>query len=416
MATREQRSGTDRRDGGFDRRRINRTKTPARRVSGNDSHRNDFVADVSHEIRAPLHAILAMTDLLESTSLTRQQARYIELFRDAGEHLLSLLNELLAFSRKESNDIELSNEPFHLPQLVEGVFELMRTQVQDKDVVFRCYIDPSVTPWRTGDPRRLRQILVNLTSNAIKFTRIGEININVTVGGVDRVLLEVMDTGIGIPEAQQTRIFDSFVQVNEEHAQYLCGVGLGLAICKQLASAMEGTIHVSSRVGVGSNFVCDLPLPAVSEPPVDTTAPRTRLYRKLSLSALSVLVVDDSPLNCRVMENLLGEFGCASLCVSNGQEAINHLSSKHYDLVLMDLRMPVMDGLTATRLIRQLEKEQGRNPVPVIALTAGVLHNEHERARDAGCSDFLAKPVGRDEFVQVLARLLQRFQIFQDQL
>jgi len=405
MITSEQRSGFDRRHHPTaGRRHNNRNEIPA----NNPVNKNHFIANVSHEIRTPMHAILAMIDLLGETALTQQQARYLRVFKDAGEHLLSLLNELLDYSRLESGEIQLNNLPFHLPQLVTGVLDLMQTQARDKKINFYCSIDPALAPWRSGDPQRLRQILVNLVSNAIKFTRAGEINIKVTAINKDRVLLEVMDTGAGIPEAQQKIIFDSFVQADNGHDQHLWGVGLGLSICKQLAKAMKGEIHVRSQIDVGSTFVCDLVLPAVCEPWIETDLSNVHvLCHEGHLSALSVLVVDDSLLNCRVMEDLLCQSGCLPVCVSNGQEAINCLSNKHYDLVLMDLRMPVMDGLTAMRLIRHHEKEQRKSRMPIIALTAGLLSNERDTAREAGCDAFLAKPVSKDQLMQLLENILQ---------
>ena len=378
--------------------------------SNNRNRNTRFVANVSHEIRTPMQAILAMIDLLGETPLTQQQARYVDIFKDAGEHLLVLLNELLDYSRLESGEIPLNNKPFHLPWLVENVCELIRARARDKNIVVHYTIDPVLVSWRSGDAQRVRQILLNLADNAVKFTRDGEIDIRITAVNADRVSIAVTDTGAGIPELQQQRIFDAFVQGSVSHDQPLQGVGLGLAICKQLAKMMEGDVRVSSRPGVGSTFVCELLLPALSGAGVEMSSPdRISAAENFKLPALSVLVVDDSLLNCRVMEDLLGELGSTFCCVSNGQDAIKHLLSQHYDLVLMDMRMPVMDGLRATRTIRYLEQYFGcwmqvLHEIPVIALSASADPDERRAALAAGCNDYLVKPLRKAELTQVLVK------------
>jgi CheY-like chemotaxis protein len=399
MRTGEQRSGLDRRQ----------QVSAGRRRHDDSRHRSSkthFVANVSHEIRTPMQAILAMIDLLSETPLTQQQARYVDVFRDAGEYLLSLLNELLDYSRLESGGIHLNNRLFHLPQLVENVCDLMRPRLRDKNLVLHFEVEDTVWPWRNGDPQRLRQILVNLADNAIKFTNVGEIRIRLSPLCADRVLFEVTDTGAGIPELQQQQIFDAFVQ--GDAVQDLRGVGLGLTICKQLAKAMAGDIHVKSSMGIGSTFMCELLLPAVREPCIEKHFPaRLSPQQPFSAPALSVLVADDSPLNCRVMEDMLSEPGSTVKCVSNGQDAVKSVLGKHYDLVLMDMRMPIMDGLTATRAIRYLENYfgswlRGTNKTVIVALSASADPDEKRAALAAGCDDYLVKPLRKEELLQVL--------------
>jgi CheY-like chemotaxis protein len=400
MKTDEQRSGQDRRQ----HTSAGRRHSPAH----HRSQQTDFVANVSHEIRTPMQAILAMIDLLGETPLTQQQARYVGVFKDAGEYLLSLLNGLLDYSRLESGDIQLGKSLFHLPQLVENIGELMRSRLEDKDIVFHCSVDNSLQPWRCGDPQRLRQILVNLADNAIKFTSAGEISIRVTALCADRVLLEVSDTGAGISEMQQQRIFDAFIQ--GDVLQDKRGVGLGLTICKHLAKAMDGDIHVNSNPGVGSRFVCELLLPAVCEADMERyLSTNVLLAEPFELPVLSVLVVDDSPLNCRVLEDMLGQLGSSSCAVSNGRDAVKQLLSKRYDLVLMDMRMPVMDGLSATRSIRYLERYfatwmRGNHPISIMAMSAGANPEEQQQALEAGCDDYLVKPLRKAELIRVLTK------------
>lgn len=395
----EQRSGRDRREQASAGRRHHAV------ICSPHTH---FVANVSHEIRTPMQVIMAMIDLLGETTLSEQQAHYLNLFRDAGEHMLTLINGMLDYSRLESGDISLNKNLFHLPQLVDKVSELMQTRLDGKAITFYCHVDSRLPPWRYGDAQRLRQILVNLADNAIKFTAAGEISIRVTSLGADRILLEVVDSGVGIPEAQQQQIFNAFVQ--GDALQDKRGVGLGLTICKHLALAMGGDIHVNSRPGVGSRFVCELLLPAVSEPDVENyLSANVLLTEPFQLPVLSVLVVDDSPLNCRVLEDLLDQLGSTSCSVSNGRDAVKQLLSKRYDLVLMDMRMPVKDGLSATRSIRYLENcfrawMRGTAKIPVMAMSAGADPNERRLALEAGCDDYLVKPLRKEELIRALIR------------
>jgi len=368
-----------------------------------------FLANMSHEIRTPMHAILAMADVLGETSLSADQTRHVSAFKNAGEQLLHLLNDVLDFSRIETGELKLGNTSFHLPRLVESVSDLMWSQAKNKQITLRCEIDPVLKPWRLGDPQRLRQVVVNLVNNAIKFTESGEVIIRLSSLRGDRVVMAVIDTGEGIPEEQQSLIFESFVQANSSIGERFGGAGLGLSICKRLVQAMDGQITVQSQLGKGSVFSCELRLPIIDEP-AESMNQRERhsVLIAAKLPPAHILVADDSVMNRMVVEEYLRYTACTIDFAVNGQEAIEQLIHKPCDLVLMDLRMPVMDGLTATRLIRRREQEQRRKSVPIIALTAGMLNNEREAALEAGCSDFLAKPVGRDELMQVLAKFLQK--------
>lgn len=396
----EQRTGQDRRRhvSAGRRQQTTNNRSPDNHYAGNGVH---FVANVSHEIRTPMQAMLAMIDLLGDTTLTPQQAHYVDVFKGAGEHLLSLLNELLDHERLQTGEIQLGHAAFNLPDLAENVCELMRTQLGDKNIVLRSTIDSSFAPWRMGDAQRVRQILINLADNAIKFTRAGEISIRLTSNHTDRVVLEVTDTGVGISEWQQRRIFDAFVQSDDACDRQLQGVGLGLSICKYLAQAMAGDITVYSEAGVGTTFVCDLLLPAT----VARVVPENLLAPDVNMPVLSVLVVDDSPLNCRVMEDLLSRLGSVVSCVSSGQDAIRHLRTQRCDLVLMDMRMPVMDGLSATRTIRQ-----GMNQTPIIALSASANPDAKQAALAAGCNDYLVKPLRKEDLKRALLKFAQDIQ------
>lgn len=368
-----------------------------------------FLANMSHEIRTPMHAILAMADVLRETELSNSQQRYVGAFKDAGEYLLSLLNDLLEFSRIESGELKLANAPFHLPQLIERVFDLMWVQAKNKNLTLNYLIEPSVRPWHLGDPQRLRQIIVNLVNNAIKFTEEGEIMIRVANGGPDRIVLEVIDTGEGIENDKKEIIFESFRQASAVVGDRYGGAGLGLAICKRLVEAMDGQISVQSEKNVGSTFRCNLKLSATDEPSewLDQRE-RHAAVTAAKLPPSHILVADDSAMNRMVIEEFLRFTACTLDFVANGLEALEKLRVNRYDLVLMDLRMPVMDGVTATRQLRRWEQDEKLASIPVVALTAGVSLEDRESALQAGCNDYLAKPVSKEELTLVLVKHLQR--------
>lgn len=372
-----------------------------------------FLANMSHEIRTPMHAILAMADVLNESKLSTQQSRHVSAFKEAGEHLLSLLNDLLDFSRIETGELNLSNAPFHLPQLIEAIFDLMWGQAKNKHIQLNYDMDPSIRPWHLGDPQRIRQIIVNLTNNAIKFTNEGEVLIRVSQRNShpdnDRILIEVRDTGEGIEPENIGIIFDSFAQADKSISERFGGTGLGLAICKRLVEAMAGTLWVESIKGKGSSFYCELPLPSTDEPSelIDRRE-RDSAITAAKLPPVSILVADDSAMNRMVIEEYLRYTPCQTEFAFNGQEAVEKCALFNYDIILMDLRMPVMDGLAATRLIRQREQELSLSVTPIIALTAGVMSGDKESSFAAGCSDFLAKPVGKEELTRCLFKYLNK--------
>ncbi len=366
-----------------------------------------FLANMSHEIRTPMHAILAMADVLKETELSDQQSRYVKAFRNAGEHLLSLLNDLLDFSRIEAGELKLANTPFHLPQLIESIFDLMWGEAKNKDITLNYAIANDVAPWHLGDPQRIRQLIVNLVNNAIKFTDDGEVLIRISNQSPDHILVEVRDTGEGICEEHQNLIFDSFAQADTTISERFGGTGLGLAICKRLVEAMDGKIWVQSQPDVGSTFYCELHLPATSEPSefIDQRERDVALIAA-KLPPAAILVADDSAMNRMVIDEYLRYTPCHADFALNGQEAVDKMADKQYDLVLMDLRMPEMDGLSATKTIRAQEQHHESKPTPIIALTAGVLAGDRESALEAGCTDYLAKPVSKDDLTRALVKYL----------
>jgi len=368
-----------------------------------------FLANMSHEIRGLVHAILALADVLAESSLTGEQMRHVSAFRGSGEQLLCLLNELLDYSRIEAGALKLAEVPFHLPQLVETLCGLMRCQANSKHLALHCEIEAGVCPWRLGDPQRLQQVLLNLVSNAIKFTHQGEVTICLHSTGDDEVVLSVSDTGEGIPKDRHKLIFEPFLQGDASVAGRFGGAGLGLAICKQLVQAMDGQINVQSEPGEGSIFSCELKLKVIDAPVEHTTFRMRGLCGTTErLPQARILLADDSAMNRMMIEEYFRNTSCVIDTATTGQEVVEKFSRWKHDLVLMDLRMRVMDGLTATRMIRLRERKQGIDAIPIVALTAGITNHEREAAIEAGCSYCLAKPVGKEELMRVLTKFLEK--------
>jgi CheY-like chemotaxis protein len=386
------------------------------RTESANQARNLFLANMSHEIRTLVHAVLAMADMLAESSLSGEQLRHVSAFKGAGEQLLCLLNELLDFSRIEAGELQLVEVPFHLPQLVQTLCDLMGCQAKSKHLGLHCEIEAGIQPWHLGDPQRLQQVLLNLVSNAIKFTHQGEVTIRLCSTGEDEVLLSVSDTGEGIPADRHKLIFEPFSQGDASVAGRLGGTGLGLAICKRLVQAMDGQINVRSKPGEGSTFSCILKLKVIDESAERTTF--TRPDRGAALAKLPkahILVADDSAMSRMVVEEYLRQTDCRVEIACNGREAVEKISNRSFDMVLMDMRMPVMDGLSATRKIREHEQKQNVDQVPIIALTAGMDNHEREVVLEAGCSDYLAKPVGKEELMRVLLKFLVKHAASNDQ-
>lgn len=321
--------------------------------------KSEFVANVSHEIRTPLNGVLGMLTLLKDTPLSNEQQDMLRTACASAEHLLDVINDILDFSKLDSGKISLALEAVNIRQLVEEVVRLFEPQTR---VAIRCSYDSP--EWVEADRTRLRQILLNLVGNAVKFTHDGEIQVRVTSVQPNQLRFEVHDTGIGIPAEKQETIFEPFVQVDGSSTRRYGGAGLGLAICKRLVELMGGSIGVRSEPGKGSLFWFELPLKAVA-PPVDKveTPPRE------SLPHLRVLLVEDEPVNRRVTTRFLEQAGVEVTVAGNGREAVERWKAGAFDIVLMDCQMPEMDGYEATRRIRQREQMEERR-TPIIALNS----------------------------------------------
>jgi two-component system, sensor histidine kinase len=355
-----------------------------------------FLATMSHEIRTPLNGILGMADLLADDRLDPGQRQKVGVIRSAGDLLLDVINDILDYSKLESGAVEFNVSSFRLDELVGVVTEMMRPRARAKGLLFDVSC-PSVNV--TTDPVRLRQILINLVGNAIKFTETGNIRLSTTIGeapdGMSCLEISVTDTGIGMSETTIGKLFREFEQGDPSINRRFGGTGLGLAICKRLIDTMGGVIEVTSRVGEGSTFKIKLPCEVAAAGPA-ARAEQVSLQR-----SGRVLVVEDNAVNRQVAEGLLRKLGMEVTLVENGAEAIDMVRAQQFDLIFMDMQMPVMDGLTATRALRA----EGCW-IPIAGLTANAFASDRADCLAAGMDDFVSKPVTRAKLEETIIRLL----------
>jgi len=374
--------------------------------------KSEFLATMSHEIRTPLNGILAPASLLEATSLTIEQRQQVEIIVESGNHLAAILQDILDWSKIEASSLALESVPFDLSATLYGVERIFRSRARERGLVLSTTIDPSLPHSCTGDPLRLRQILINLVSNAVKFTSSGEIRIAATRAGPDgnRLRIEVADTGIGMDPEGLARLFRRFSQAEASTTRRFGGTGLGLAISKGLVDAMGGRIEVESAPGRGSRFWFDLPL-VEATPPTAPTPPVAEAPE--SPRGLRVLVVDDNRTNQKIASAMLQRLACEPTIAGDGREALEILDRSEFDLVLMDCHMPVLDGYQTTVLLRSWRDEPSphrrkMSTLPVIALTADVVLGNESRCAAAGMDDFLAKPFRRELLAAMLRKWVPR--------
>jgi len=372
--------------------------------------KSDFLACMSHDIRTPMNAIIGMADVLSESELTADQANYLRILRSAGETLLNLINDILDFSKIEAGQLNLEKISFSLRELVADTVAILDVRAREKNLPIRTVID-QVAPDRVlGDPTRVRQILINLVGNALKFTEKGEVTIQVALDPMSTpgsLLFSVKDTGIGIPREKHTQLFQKFMQVDSSTTRKYGGTGLGLAICRQLVEMMSGKIWIESEPGKGSTFFFTLALSVAPDAP-EAQAAAPLAAPAINVPPMRILLVDDTPENRMLIQTYLRKTEHTIEVAENGEVALGMFKTAPYDVVLMDMQMPVMDGYTATREIRKWETEGGKKVTPVIALTADAMSEDEKNCTKAGCSGFVAKPIRKAKLMDVLAEYAPR--------
>ncbi len=370
--------------------------------------KSDFLANMSHEIRTPMNAIMGMTHLAQRTDLTIKQRDYLNKIDTAANSLLTIINDILDFSKIEAGKMMLENAPFSLDKVLAHLLDLLKIKAEEKNIELAIVISPETPRCFEGDALRLGQILLNLASNAVKFTDYGKVTLtieskNVTDNAVE-FLFSVHDTGIGMSAEQLNGLFQPFSQADSSTTRKYGGTGLGLTISKQLAELMGGKLSVESVYGSGSTFSLNVTLALASGDLAQFQEPEIPVYQEQNFNAQRILLVEDNEINQQVAMELLTSMDLFVKVANNGQEGVNLALAESFDLILMDIQMPIMDGLTATQLIRT---EKTLQNVPIVAMTAHAMLGDREKSLAAGMNDHLTKPIDLDKLIAILNRWLK---------
>lgn len=365
-----------------------------------------FLANMSHEIRTPLNGIIGMSDLLSKTKLTKQQQEYLNTVIFSGEDLSIIINDILDFSKIESGQLHIEDIPFSLHEQIENVFKVLQLKADEKKIDLNFNIDENVPKYIKSDPLRIKQIIINLINNAIKFTEQGNVNLNVSIkniiGSEVIIKFEIIDTGIGIKEDILNKMFDDFTQADSSTTRKHGGAGLGLTISKKLTELMGGEIGVESNLGIGSTFWFVIKTETSDKPDETNETDETGDTIKLP-PGIKILLAEDNHINQKVSSLMIQHIGYSCDIAKNGEEAYKMHQENNYDIIFMDILMPVMDGMEATRLIRNWEQNNNSiSKTKIVALTANVFKEDIEMYLSNGMNHYLGKPLRIKDLTKAL--------------